>query len=148
MLKEVHWFGYYDTGQALASAPFRIRLFVDGQGLPGAVFYEESVQANGMDTGMLTTGKPVLEYWVDLAQDVQLQANTTYWLSIAHANLPQFLWSRATTSDGANAFRNSDTVPWTGGNPADRDHAFTLEGDRVVPVDNSTWSRIKSLYAR
>jgi hypothetical protein len=149
LLTEVRWFGYFIDGQALTESPFRVRIFEDDAGLPGDLYYEESMQAIGTDTGLLTDDKPVVEFTAALTLSPLLQSGTTYWISIAHATIPelQFLWSRATTLDGTYAFRDSDDGPWEFGGAA-YDQAFTLVGVLALPVKATTWSRVKALYAQ
>jgi hypothetical protein len=149
LLTEVRWFGYFIDGQVLTESPFRVRIFEDDGGLPGDLYFEESMQATGTDTGVSTDDKPVIEFTVTLTLTPLLQSGTTYWISIAHATIPelQFLWSRATTLDGTYALRTSDDGAWDFGG-AGYDSAFTLVGVLALPVKAATWSRVKALYAQ
>ena len=147
LLTEVTWFGYYVDGQVLTESPFRVRIFEDDAGLPGGLYYEESMQAIGTDTGLSTDDKPIVEFTATLTLTPLLQSSTTYWISIAHATIPevQFLWSRGTTLDGTFALRDSDDGTWEFGGTA-YDQAFTLVGVLALPVETTTWSRVKALY--
>lgn len=149
VVNEIRWSGSFAGGSTPVTAPFRIRVFADAQGQPGTLVYEQSGTFQGVSTGFQTDSSSVMEYRSGAVLDLSLSGPSTYWISIAHDFSPafiQFLWSRASTADGAAASTNSDTGPWKVSSP-DRDCAFQLYQIPTAATQRS-WGQLKLLYAR
>lgn len=129
-ITDIHWWGGYFPGDAISDA-FTIYIFDD---LDDAALYTIDGTAAGRgDSGsdLSAFGIDEYEYWLYI-DPLTLQANTTYWISIANT-ASNWLWSFASTTSG-DLYRSTDGPdgPWS--HPtANLEAAFYLTNDTVIP---------------
>ena len=121
LLQDVHWWGTYLAGVpvGLPDDDFRLELFADIGGAPSlSPFFSLNLGDVGRtDTGTTDImGNTIFAYSADLATPVSLEADTTYYISIANntnASLSTWLWAATNETDrpGYN-LRIGDGLPW------------------------------------
>jgi hypothetical protein len=146
---DLHWWGYFINTASDINNDFRIRFYSANPTTPttpGTLVYENIFKPTLADTGLISpiVSTTVWEFSADPIPELSLIANETYWLEIAYLpsiSLNQWLWSRATTSDGQVVSTGSITdvdAVWSQWGQFDRDSAFYLTGT-FVPVPAAMW---------
>lgn len=88
MIQHIVWWGFYHLDSPPATETMRIRFYDarPGDGLPGAILYEESfLDPSRTATGLIVftgVGPHEYIYHVDLMTPFELAADTLYWLEI------------------------------------------------------------------
>ncbi len=150
ILTDIHWRGFHnpDKGHTISPQEFRIVVLGDTQGIPdnANILLDETLYVGtdnqeivGLSQGT-PSGQSMIDYWVLLEEGIELEANTTYWLSIASTSDEDQPWHwHAGSNNGVKAFHNDDPeVPegpeWirSDGPVMRSDMAFSLTGV-VVP---------------
>jgi hypothetical protein len=130
VINDVHWWGESNSG----GNDFQFTFYADNGGVPGAI-----VQTSGgsLSTGIVNVGSgfdPVNFYSSVLGSPFDVQAGTTYWLSVFNqAPDASWLWLRADASGNGSRFGLIPGPPWGGSIP---DMAFQLT---AVPEPGTLW---------
>jgi hypothetical protein len=121
VIRDVHWWGGYDPEQ-YADDDFDVFLYADDAGLPGATLFVLTGVITRFSTGLADPlGFEIFGYDMVLDADVQLEHDTTYWLSIVNRT-DSWMWQPSAIS-GHHARR---------GGLHDNDMAFRLTDDATV----------------
>jgi hypothetical protein len=135
VIRDIHWWGAYGDNSVFAD-DFTVRVYADDNGLPaGLVAERASVDPLRSMTDLITTGEDLVIYAYDLILGVPIDLNpeTTYWLSIFNSGAGQgesWRWVIASVDDPANGafFVNNE---WT---TQGFELAFNLTNDVPAPA--------------
>ena len=154
---QLTWFGF--NWDDATSANFRLRIFANGVGEPAAAaFYDESLGlVAGVDTGLDNQLTTSIRQYTSAIPPVALDSGTTYWLSIASSDAPEWTWSFAAGGLPGNTVfsRTTDAEAWQNlalapeeYEPPVFEQSFRLEGTVPEPSGLVSAGLLASLCAR